>query len=212
MTKVTIIMSSDQDRHIADRAVEVLSRSGVEYEVQKASMHHEPGRVKQVVDYSNADIFICISGLSAALPGFVAGITKKPVIGVPVSHSLGGLDALLSMSQTPSGVPVATVGIDNGHNAAHLALRMLGVRQTATYDFSPETKSYESNEYDFPLPTNESHSLPKLDYSLAPKEEIKDNVDTTPLFSMFGAPPSSSSSPERNAITRRKRQPRGDWL
>jgi len=67
--------------------------------------------------------------LAAALPGVCASKTKKVVIGVPVAAKLGGLDALLSIVQMPPGVPVATVGIDNGRNAAHLAIRML-----ATFD------------------------------------------------------------------------------
>ncbi len=72
-----------------------------------------------------AKIFIAVAGLSAALPGVIASITTKPVIGVPVSAKLGGLDALLSIVQMPPGVPVACVGIDNGKNAAHLAKRIL---------------------------------------------------------------------------------------
>ena len=66
--------------------------------------------------------------LSAALPGVIASQTEKPVIGVPVSAKLGGLDALLSIVQMPPGVPVASVGIDNGRNAAHLAKRILGIQ------------------------------------------------------------------------------------
>ena len=75
-------------------------------------------------------VFITIAGLSAALPGVVASKTEKPVVGVPVSgKSLGGLDALLSMVQMPSGVPVAVVGIDSGANAALLAVRILNLSQ-----------------------------------------------------------------------------------
>ncbi|MHA1452165.1 MAG: AIR carboxylase family protein, partial [Promethearchaeota archaeon] len=69
--------------------------------------------------------FICVAGLSAALPGVVASKTEKVVIGVPVSAKLGGLDALLSIAQMPPGVPVACVGIDNAKNAAYLAIRVL---------------------------------------------------------------------------------------
>ena len=71
-------------------------------------------------------VFIAVAGLSAALPGVIASHTKRPVIGVPVSAALGGLDSLLSIVQMPKGVPVACVGIDNGQNAAYLALRILG--------------------------------------------------------------------------------------
>jgi len=76
---------------------------------------------------SDAKIFIAIAGLAAALPGVIASKTMKPVIGVPVDSKLGGLDALLSIVQMPKGVPVATVGIDNGQNAAFLALRILAL-------------------------------------------------------------------------------------
>ena len=83
---------------------------------------------------SVSEIFICIAGLSAALPGVVASLTEKPVIGVPVSAALDGLDALLSIAQMPKGVPVATVGIDNGQNAAYLALRILSVKKAEQND------------------------------------------------------------------------------
>ena len=73
-------------------------------------------------------MYIAVAGLSAALPGFIASLTDKPVIGVPVSAKLGGLDALLSIVQMPRGVPVACVGIDNGENAAYLALRIMNVK------------------------------------------------------------------------------------
>jgi 5-(carboxyamino)imidazole ribonucleotide mutase len=82
-----------------------------------------------LVKKSQAKVYICIAGLSAALPGAVAALTDKPVIGVPVSSKLGGLDALLSIVQMPPGVPVACVGIDNGANAAHLALRILKLKK-----------------------------------------------------------------------------------
>jgi 5-(carboxyamino)imidazole ribonucleotide mutase len=68
-----------------------------------------------------------VAGLSAALPGYIASRTLKPVIGVPRNVKLGGLDALLSITQMPPGVPVACVGVDNGKNAAYLALRILGL-------------------------------------------------------------------------------------
>jgi 5-(carboxyamino)imidazole ribonucleotide mutase len=127
MEKVTIIMGSESDKHIADKVVEVLEQHDVEYKLYAASAHREPEKVREIVNNSPASVFICIAGLSAALPGVVASLTYKPVIGVPVGVKLGGLDALLSISQMPPGVPVAAVGIDNGKNAAHLAIRILGV-------------------------------------------------------------------------------------
>jgi 5-(carboxyamino)imidazole ribonucleotide mutase len=127
MADVAIILGSASDRAIADKAVEVLSKNGVSFDLQVLSAHRNPDELDDYVKKSDAKVFITIAGLSAALPGVVASKTKKPVIGVPVSAKLGGLDALLSIVQMPKGVPVACVGIDNGDNAAHLAIRILKV-------------------------------------------------------------------------------------
>jgi 5-(carboxyamino)imidazole ribonucleotide mutase len=124
---VSIIAGSKSDEKIVEDAVKVLQEAGVKYEVNYLSAHRDPEKLKEYVKNSekNTDIYICIAGLSAALPGTVASLTSRPVIGVPVNVKLDGLDALLSMMQMPSGVPVATVGIDNAKNAAHLAIRIL---------------------------------------------------------------------------------------
>jgi 5-(carboxyamino)imidazole ribonucleotide mutase len=124
---VSIIAGSKSDEKIVEDAVKVLQEAGVKYEVNYLSAHRDPEKLKDYIKNSekNADIYICIAGLSAALPGTVASLTSRPVIGVPVNVKLDGLDALLSMMQMPSGVPVATVGIDNAKNAAHLAIRIL---------------------------------------------------------------------------------------
>lgn len=123
---ILIIAGSKSDEHIVNKVKKVFDENKVEYEVQFASAHREPERVAELAkkDY---DVFIAIAGLAAALPGVVAAHTKKPVIGVPVSSKLDGLDALLSIVQMPKGVPVACVGIDNGENAAYLAMRIMGV-------------------------------------------------------------------------------------
>ncbi len=126
MATVAILIGSESDRHIAERTAKVLGEAGVDNEVRVLSAHRDPVELEDYVSKSDAKVFIAIAGLSAALPGVVASRTKKPVIGVPVSSKLGGLDALLSIVQMPRGVPVACVGIDNGENAAHLALRILG--------------------------------------------------------------------------------------
>jgi len=127
--KVLIICGSKSDLPIAKKAENVLKENKVLYKLEIASAHREPDKVRKIVKDSDADVFIAIAGLSAALPGFVASLTDKPVIGVPVNVKLDGLDALLSMMQMPSGVPVATVGIDNGKNAAHLAIRILKLKK-----------------------------------------------------------------------------------
>jgi len=126
--KVLIVCGSKSDLSIAIEAGKILDVNKIPYELQIASAHREPDKVKDIVKKSDADVFIAIAGLSAALPGFIASLTDKPVIGVPVNVKLDGLDALLSTMQMPSGVPVATVGIDNAKNAAHLAIRILKLK------------------------------------------------------------------------------------
>lgn len=126
--KVLIVCGSKSDMRIAAEASNILDINNVSNEIQIASAHREPEKVKEIVKNSDADVFIAIAGLSAALPGFIASLTNKPVIGVPVNVKLDGLDALLSTMQMPSGVPVATVGIDNGKNAAFLAIKILKLK------------------------------------------------------------------------------------
>jgi 5-(carboxyamino)imidazole ribonucleotide mutase len=125
MVIVSIIIGSESDRPIAESMLKILENAGVDYEIRVLSAHRNPVELDEYISNSDARIFIAIAGLSAALPGVIAARTKKPVIGVPVSSKLGGMDALLSMVQMPKGIPVACVGIDNGENAAHLALRIL---------------------------------------------------------------------------------------
>jgi len=129
MVDVAVILGSASDRAIADKAVEVLSRNNITFDLQVLSAHRNPDELDAYVRRADARVFITIAGLSAALPGVVASKTSRPVIGVPVSAKLGGLDALLSIVQMPKGVPVACVGIDNGDNAAHLAIRILKAGQ-----------------------------------------------------------------------------------
>lgn len=124
---IAVIMGSTSDQTIADKVISVLSEYQVSYELEVISAHRNPNKLDEYVLNSDAKIFIAIAGLSAALPGVIASKTLKPVIGVPVDSKLGGLDALLSIVQMPKGIPVATVGIDNGQNAAFLALRILAL-------------------------------------------------------------------------------------
>lgn len=126
MPEVSIICGSSSDDGIARKAMAILDEEKISYELRILSAHRDPEELDVYVKQSDAKIFICIAGLSAALPGVVAAKTLRPVIGVPVSGGLmGGLDALLSIVQMPKGVPVACVGVDNGQNAAYLASRML---------------------------------------------------------------------------------------
>jgi len=124
---ILIIVGSRSDIHIAEKVSKILEENNADYDLEIASAHREPQKVLKLIKNKDYKVYICIAGLSAALPGFVASQTDKPVIGVPVSAKLGGLDALLSIAQMPKGVPVACVGIDNGENAAYLALRILKI-------------------------------------------------------------------------------------
>ncbi len=129
MPDVCIVTGSMSDSAIAERAAKVLTMHGLSYSIEVISAHREPDRLDTFVKTADCRVFIAIAGLSAALPGVIASKTMKPVIGVPVSAGLMGLDALLSIAQMPKGVPVACVGIDNGENAAHLAARILKAGQ-----------------------------------------------------------------------------------
>jgi 5-(carboxyamino)imidazole ribonucleotide mutase len=125
MVEVSIISGSASDGKIAERTAAILKEHAVTYDISVISAHREPEKLDEFVKNSDCNVFIAIAGLSAALPGVIASKTRKPVIGVPVSGTLQGLDALLSIVQMPTGVPVACVGIDNGENAALLAIRIL---------------------------------------------------------------------------------------
>jgi 5-(carboxyamino)imidazole ribonucleotide mutase len=128
MSSITIILGSISDKAVFDTGKAVFNEFGIKYELKIASAHRTPEKVKEVVKNSNADVFIAIAGLAAALPGLIAAETTKPVIGVPVESKLGGLDALLSIVQMPPGIPVASVGINRGENAALLAIEILALK------------------------------------------------------------------------------------
>ena len=128
--EVLIVAGSESDRPVVEKAEKVLRDAGVEYRFEVASAHRSPDRVAELAREAEGRGFrvvIAAAGLAAALPGVVAAHSRLPVIGLPVAAgALKGIDALLAIAQMPPGVPVATVGIDAGANAAHLALRILG--------------------------------------------------------------------------------------
>ena len=130
MSKVSIVLGSKSDLPVAEKAEAVLKRLGVGYDIAVASAHRTPSRVEEIAVSSDADVFITIAGLSAALPGSVAAFTVKPVIGVPVSGKLN-LDSILSIVQMPPGIPVACVGLDRGDNAAILACEIIALSDPA---------------------------------------------------------------------------------
>ena len=125
--KVQIIMGSKSDMQVADKAKKILEDFGIDYRINVASAHRTPDVLKDIVEKCDADVFIGIAGLAAALPGSIAAHTKKPVIGVPVSGKVN-LDAILSIIQMPPGIPVAAVGLDRGDNAALLAIEIMAVK------------------------------------------------------------------------------------
>jgi len=127
MTKVAVIIGSESDAEQGEKAVQMLQEFGILCELNVISAHRNPERLASYVKNGDADVYICVAGLAAALPGAVAAQTIKPVIGVPKDVKLGGLDSLLSIVQMPTGVPVATVAIDGARNAALLAVEILAL-------------------------------------------------------------------------------------
>jgi len=130
---VQIVLGSKSDMKVAEKAVAVLKELGIPYKISVASAHRTPELVEKLVSEADAEVFIAIAGLSAALPGVIASRTIKPVIGVPVSGTLN-LDAILSVVQMPPGIPVAGVGLDRGENAAILAAQMLALKDPKVGD------------------------------------------------------------------------------
>ena len=124
---VAVVAGSTSDENVYNKTIEVLKENNISHELKILSAHRDPEKLDEYLKSSKALIYIAVAGLSAALPGVIASKIDKPVIGVPVSAKLGGLDALLSIVQMPPGVPVATVGIDRGENAAYLAIRILNL-------------------------------------------------------------------------------------
>jgi len=124
---VLIVLGSKSDAEVGKQASSFLDQFGVGYDMVVASAHRTPDLLRDLIRNTTAKVIIAIAGLSAALPGTIAAHTTQPVIGVPVSGKLN-LDAVLSVSQMPPGVPVAAVGLDRGENAAILAVEILALR------------------------------------------------------------------------------------
>lgn len=124
--KVCIVLGSKSDIAVGKKAKNILDEFGVSNDLFIASAHRTPEKIDEIVA-NNYDVYIAVAGLSAHLPGVVSSKTIAPVIGVPLDAKLGGLDSLLSIVQMPPGIPTAAVGIDNGANAALLAVEILAV-------------------------------------------------------------------------------------
>lgn len=127
--KVAVIMGSDSDWPVLEGAVQLLKKYQVECEVVVASAHRTPDKAHRFAVEARSrgvEVIIAAAGAAAHLPGVIAAYTTLPVIGVPIdATSLKGMDALLSIVQMPSGIPVATMAINGAKNAAILALQIL---------------------------------------------------------------------------------------
>ena len=132
MKKVGILMGSKSDFDVVKPAVNVLKKFGVDTEVRVISAHRTPDEAHEFASKAKEngmEVLICAAGKAAHLGGVVAAMTTLPVIGLPVkTDMMGGLDSLLSIVQMPSGIPVATVGVNGGENAGLLALQILGIK------------------------------------------------------------------------------------
>ena len=129
---VLIIIGSSSDREYADIATAMLEKLGLGFELVVSSAHRHPDQTVKLAREAadkGIKVVICMAGMAAHLPGVVAANTNLPVIGVPIPASLGGIDSVLSMTQMPPGIPVATVAIGKAgaKNSAILAARILGL-------------------------------------------------------------------------------------
>ena len=135
--RVVVLLGSASDLPVIEKMLPLLDRFGLPYLVEVASAHRQPEKLKRIVkktEKDGAEIFVAVAGMAAHLPGVVASLTARPVIGVPVaSGPLAGVDALLSIVQMPPGVPVATVAVGSAgaRNAACLAARILALKDPA---------------------------------------------------------------------------------
>ncbi len=131
MKKVAVIMGSDSDLKVVEKAITTLKDYGVETEVHIYSAHRTPVEAKEFTASARENgigVIIAAAGKAAHLAGAIAANTTLPVIGIPIKASaLEGIDALLSTVQMPAGIPVATVAIDGAENAALLAIQMLAI-------------------------------------------------------------------------------------
>ncbi len=135
MKKIGIVMGSDSDLPVVEKAFNTLDEFGVPYEVHVFSAHRTPEQAREFSATARANGFgaiIAAAGKAAHLAGAIAANTTLPVVGIPVkSSTLDGIDALLSTVQMPAGIPVATVAIDGAVNAALLCIQILAVEDSA---------------------------------------------------------------------------------
>lgn len=149
MAKIAIIMGSKSDFNVVKPAVTVIKSFDVECEVRVISAHRTPEEAHEfacAAKERGIEVIICAAGKAAHLGGVIAANTTLPVIGLPVkTDMMGGLDSLLSIVQMPSGIPVATVGVNGGENAGLLAIQILGVKYP---EIAAKLKTYKSKMRD----------------------------------------------------------------
>lgn len=162
--RVSIIMGSTSDLPVMEKAAKVLNDFKIPFEMHALSAHRTPVEVEQFAKGAagrGIEVIIAAAGMAAHLPGVIAASTTVPVIGVPISATLQGMDALLAIVQMPPGIPVATVGVDAAMNAGLLAVQMLAVgdarlkQEFVDYKETLKSKIVKANEdlkkvtYDF---------------------------------------------------------------
>lgn len=149
MKKVGIIMGSDSDLPVVSKAVDTLKDFGVPYEVHIFSAHRTPVEARDFSINARANGFgaiICAAGMAAHLAGAIAANTTIPVVGIPIaSGGLGGMDALLSTVQMPSGIPVATVAVNGAVNSALLCIQMLSIEDKDLADKLDAKRKTDAN-------------------------------------------------------------------
>jgi len=147
---VGILMGSDSDLPVMDKAAEVLTQMGVAWEMDISSAHRLPDRTAEYARSARErgiEVLICGAGMAAHLAGVVASHTTLPVIGVPLkSGAIGGVDALYSTVQMPPGIPVATVAVDGGKNAAYLACSILSIKRPELAEKLEQFRAATRNE------------------------------------------------------------------
>lgn len=152
---VSIIMGSTSDLPILEKTAKMLNEMEIPFEMNALSAHRTPAEVESFARGAEArgiKVIIAAAGMAAHLPGVIAAMTTLPVIGLPINSTLDGMDALLAIVQMPPGIPVATVGINAGQNAAILAIQMLALndkelaQRFSAYKASLAQKIVKANE------------------------------------------------------------------
>ena len=137
MPRVAILTGSKSDLPILEPCVQILEQLGIDHEMHVMSAHRSPDKVRMFAADAEAngfEVIVAAAGMAAHLPGVIASLTTLPVIGVPIAsgdHGMAGLDALLSITQMPPGVPVAAVAINGAKNAGLLAAAILALKHDA---------------------------------------------------------------------------------